>query len=255
MLLPLRSKVSDRMTYGEMAAVYDVLMKDVPYEDWVSFTLNYSSGHKILDMGCGTGEIAIRLAEKGYQITGVDFSEDMLAIAHDKARTSADIQWLKQDIRQLEGLENFDTVVSFFDVLNYITSLEELRAVFQQTHSVLKPGGTFLFDVHSLNHLKEHMSGQTFSEVYEDITYIWFCEPGEIPDTFIHDLTFFVQNSRGDYSRFDEYHTQRGYTIDVLKEELHRAGFEIKDIAADLERNPVLHDTDGDRIFFICTRK
>lgn len=243
------------MTYGEMAFVYDLLMQDVPYEEWVSFTEDHSSGKNILDMGCGTGEITIRLAEKGYQMTGVDFSEDMLSIANDKTPPHVSIHWLQQDIRNLAGLTDFDTVISYFDVLNYITSLDDLKGVFKQTFDVLKPGGTFIFDVHSLVHLQDNMAGETFAEVYDETTYIWFCEPGEQTETFVHDLTFFVQKPDGSYNRFDEYHTQRGYRIDLLKKELNSAGFVITAVYADLKREPVHNDEEGNRLFFICKRK
>ncbi|WP_028783279.1 class I SAM-dependent DNA methyltransferase [Thalassobacillus devorans] len=243
------------MSYGEMASVYDLLMQDVPYDEWVSFTEDHASGIHMLDMGCGTGEITIRLAEKGYQMTGVDLSEDMLAIANHKTPSHTRIHWLHQDIRNLAGLKDYDTVISYFDVLNYITSLEDLKAVFRQTYNILKPGGTFIFDVHSLSHLQQSMAGKTFAEVYDETTYIWFCEHGEQADTFVHDLTFFIQKPEGSYKRFDEYHTQRGYRMDRLKKELHAAGFIIMAIYADLNREPVHNDADGDRLFFICKRK
>lgn len=78
------------MTYGSFALLYDELMRDVPYEQWVEFVKRQKEsykvkGNKFLDVACGTGEIAIPLSEEGYSVTGVDLSSEMLTIAREKA--------------------------------------------------------------------------------------------------------------------------------------------------------------------------
>src|SRR5690625_3865142 len=98
------------MAYTQMAFYYDFLMKHAPYDEWVSFTekifITYAKNVRtITDLGCGTGEITLRLAQLNYDMIGVDYSMQMLAIADQKSfETKQNIQWMKQDLRQLEGL-------------------------------------------------------------------------------------------------------------------------------------------------------
>src|SRR5690625_6611982 len=87
----------------------------------------------MLDVGCGTGQVTWRLAERGYQMTGVDLSEDMLTEADALAtEKNLSIQWLKQDMTELSGLTDFDLVISYCDVVNYLTDTDKLKQAFQR---------------------------------------------------------------------------------------------------------------------------
>ena len=96
------------VSYQNFAYVYDYLMKDAPYQEWVEFVKKIARKYQldeksILDIGCGTGELAIRLKEAGFQPTGVDLSEEMLAVAIQKANENQhDIPFYHQDMRALE---------------------------------------------------------------------------------------------------------------------------------------------------------
>src|SRR5690625_303092 len=125
------------MAYRHMAYYYDQLMKDAPYDKWINFTTsvfeNYQQPIKLVaDLGCGTGEITTRLAKQNYHMYGVDYSSDMLTFADQKARhKQVQVEWLKQDLRALTGLEGLDAVISYCDVINYITSEADLNNVFR----------------------------------------------------------------------------------------------------------------------------
>src|SRR5690625_2477574 len=166
------------MAYKQMAYVYDQLMKEAPYDQWLDFTKEafQQSGNqikKVADLGCGTGEITTLLAKEGYDMIGIDYSSDMLTYAEQKASAEKlSVQWLHQDLRDLDGLANLDAAISFCDVINYITSEEELAAVFKRVADSLKPGGLFLFYFFLLLHLEQHLTNMTFVEVTVDITVI-----------------------------------------------------------------------------------
>lgn len=247
------------MAYQQMAYLYDKLMEEAPYDQWLNFTQEafHNSGktiNTIADIGCGTGVITSKLAKAGYQLTGVDYSGDMLTYAeHTANEQNISVQWLQQDLRELQGLENFDAAVSYCDVINYITAADELERAFNNIANILKPGGLFLFDVHSLFHVQHNFINQTFADVLEDTSYIWFCMEGDYPGEMYHDLTFFSLD--GDkYSRFDEYHHQRTYSITFYKELLKNSGFENIRMYADFSTNEdSIHD-EAERIFFTATK-
>ncbi|MGI8316077.1 class I SAM-dependent DNA methyltransferase [Halobacillus mangrovi] len=242
------------MSYHQMAQVYDRLMADAPYDDWVKFTKNmikefHPHVKAVLDAGCGTGEITHRLHGGEFVLTGVDLSEEMLAMAQQKNPRSG-IQWLHQDMTQLEGINHYDCVISYCDVLNYLTDEISVRNAFTSIYDALNSKGLFLFDVHSIDHIHEDLYGSTFAEVYDELSYVWFCDPGETDNSVVHDLTFFLKD--GDkYTRFDERHNQKGYPINDLQHWLEEAGFKIKRICADFDEKP---STVGDRLFFVCQK-
>lgn len=249
------------MVYQQIAALYDRLMIDAPYNDWLHFTSEIfdMSGRtikKVADLGCGTGKITTGLAKAGYEMIGVDYSTDMLAYAEQRASSERlNIQWIHQDLRDLNGIGSMDAVVSYCDVMNYITSELELISVFNHVADMLLPGGLFIFDVHSLYHVENNLVGQTFAETDDDVSYIWFCSPGETSGEMYHDVTFFVQTRDNKYERFEEYHHQRTYSIDFYQKLLHKAGLEIIDVYGDfsLQENSVHEKTE--RIFFVVRKK
>jgi SAM-dependent methyltransferase len=104
------------------------------------------AGSKILDAGCGTGTLALALADAGYDVTGVDLSEALLAVARTKDRRGA-VRWVQGDITALELAERFDLVTSVADVLNHLESLDEWERAFRRFAAHLQPGGHLFFDV------------------------------------------------------------------------------------------------------------
>ncbi|MFD1850216.1 class I SAM-dependent DNA methyltransferase [Oceanobacillus bengalensis] len=246
------------MAYQQMANLYDKLMSEAPYDEWANFTIEKLKNrdiNKMVDLGCGTGEITTRLSAAGYQLIGVDNSTDMLAYAEHKANErNLSIQWLHQDLRELEGLSDIDVAVSYCDVINYITEEEELQNVFQRTFDLLKNGGIFLFDVHSLHQVENHYKNNTFADVLDDAAYIWYCSQGDVPGEMYHDLTFFSLDD-GKYIRFDEYHHQRTYSIQFYEKILYEAGFENVKIYADFSLNQENIHENAERIFFSAEKR
>lgn len=246
------------MTYEGFAYLYDQLMKDVPYEDWVKLIQVKSQqyqleGKKILDLACGTGEMAVRLAALGYGVTGVDLSANMLTVAEEKASsTGQTIEFLQQDMAELELIDTYDLIGIFCDSLNYLQTEIEVQNTFQRIKLYLKKGGLFIFDVHSLYKMNEIFIDHTFSYDEAGICYIWNCFEGEYPNSVDHELTFFVEDETGKYDRVDESHSQRTFSHDTYAEWLEQAGFEILEIIGDFSDTP---QPNSERIFFIATLK
>ncbi|MDY0396741.1 class I SAM-dependent DNA methyltransferase [Virgibacillus halophilus] len=248
------------MSYQELALYYDRFMADAPYDEWVTFMKEVFSkyqlsGKRVADLGCGTGEIAWRIAAENYQVIAIDNSENMLSIAAQKAdKQKVPIEFLHQDLRELQGLSELDAAVSFCDVINYIVEPEDLRKVFQATSESLRIGGLFVFDVHSISHVEADLIDHTFALEEADCSYIWFCTAGDMPGEMYHDLTFFVREKSSElYRRFEETHHQRTYDVAFYKSLLLESGFAVKSVCGDFGlNNPVSDETE--RIFFIAEK-
>ncbi|MUT66276.1 class I SAM-dependent methyltransferase [Paenibacillus sp. NEAU-GSW1] len=250
--------------YGQFASVYDRLMADMPYDKWRQFAescwARYGEPSTVVDLGCGTGSIAIPLALSGRSVYGIDLSADMLAVASSKwdDRRSASIArggsivWLQQDMRDWQLAEPADCVISFCDCINYLTEEEDVESAFRAAHEGLKEDGLFMFDVHAPSVLERYAEGQPFVLDEEEVAYIWTCEFDEERCEIEHQLTIFAQEQGERFRRFEELHTQRAYDPDWIKAALLRAGFSAVELFADFELQPA--DSDSERLFFVARR-
>ena len=139
--------------FRDYANYYDVLYHEKDYEDECDFLeqiweeLSSEPISRILDLGCGTGGHALPLAQRGYDVTGVDRSKQMLAISKAKAiRANLSVEFQQSDIRDLELGQTFDAVISMFAVMSYQTTNDDLAAAFHTARRHLVPGGLFVFD-------------------------------------------------------------------------------------------------------------
>lgn len=247
------------MSYTNFAKVYDELMKDVPYEKWVRFFEEKVDNYKfpvksILDVGCGTGELAILLSKKGYSVTGVDLSEEMLSIAFEKvSKAGVSVHLYEQDMRELEGLGSFDCIQIACDSLNYLHDLNEIKTTFDRVSDHLIENGLFLFDVHSIWKMKNLFNDQTYAENGEEVSYIWHALEGEVPNSVVHDLTFFILNEKTEqYERFDEIHEQLTFSVDTYASILESTGFELLEVVGDFGETDI---ETAERILFVARKK
>ena len=140
--------------YTEFATVYDTFMDNVPYEAWEKYLVDILKAEGIndgllLELGCGTGRMTRLLAAEGYDMIGVDNSEEMLSVAREYTMENTEILYLLQDMREFELYGTIRAVVSVCDSMNYIMSEEDLRQVFSLVNNYLDPGGIFIFDMNT----------------------------------------------------------------------------------------------------------
>lgn len=235
--------------YEEFAGVYDELMDDTPYGQWGDRIDNLihrfgvskperdveqvldSERNLVVDLGCGTGTLAELMYEKGYDVIGVDASEDMLNIAMGKREKSgSEILYLLQDMRELELYSTVGTIYSVCDSLNYITEEEELSAVFRLVENYLFPGGIFIFDFNTVYKYREVIGNTTIAENREDCSFIWenFYDAEEELNEY--DLTVFIREEEEVFRKFTETHLQRGYTVEQMRRLVEQAGMAVVEI-------------------------
>ncbi len=243
-------------SYTHLAQVYDFLMQDSPYDRWLEWVGDFWREHgqprTVLDLGCGTGNIAIPLAKQGHQVVGIDLSSEMLAMAFEKAqRAQVKVKWLEQDMRTLEAPQA-DSVISLCDSFSYLTEEEDVQQAFQQVYDHLTPGGYFLFDVHSPYKITHIFGENTFTLLEEDIAYIWncFCDADRLEVE--HQLTFFIKQPNGLFQRLEESHVQRAYQPTQMIQWLREAGFTEIKLTADFANLPP--NRESERLFYAARR-
>lgn len=213
--------------YTSFAQVYDLFMDNVPYEQWGEYLNNLFKEYGIddgllLDLGCGTGKLTRYMAEKGYDMIGVDYSYEMLDIA--KGQSDESILYLLQDMREFELYGTVRGIYSACDSLNYILEEDELKEVFALVNNYLEPGGLFVFDLNSPFKYKTLLAENTFAENREEGSFIW--ENYFDEDINEYDLTLYIKGEDDSFQRFQEVHYQKCYELSTIKRLLKEAGME-----------------------------
>lgn len=227
--------------YTGFAQVYDTFMDNVPYEEWADYYKEILREHGImdgivLDLGCGTGSMTELLAEQGYDMIGVDNSEEMLDLAMEKrAASGQDILYLLQDMRKFGLYGTVRAVISACDSVNYLTEPGDLVKVFSLVNNYLDPGGLFLFDFNTEYKYRELLGDTTIAENREECSFIWenYYDLQERINEY--DLTIFVREGEL-YRKFEETHFQRGYTVSEVADALREAGLELVALYDDFTR-------------------
>lgn len=214
--------------YTDFAAVYDKFMEETPYDEWCKVIVdklkeNGISGGLACDLGCGTGEMTRRLRDNGFDMIGIDFSEEMLSVARGKEGESQDILYLCQDMREFELYGTVRAIVSVCDSVNYITDPKDLLETFRLVNNYLDPGGIFIFDFNTEYKYRDVIGDTTIAENDEDAAFIWENYYDEDTNINEYDLTFFVKEGNL-FRRFSETHYQRGYTFEEMKNLIEKSG-------------------------------
>ena len=244
--------------YTGFAEVYDLFMDQVPYEKWsrriTEILKEYGiSDGLVLDLGCGTGSMTELLADAGYDMIGVDASEEMLELAYEKrAESGHDILYLLQDMREFELYGTVRAIVSVCDPLKYITEEEELLHVFRLVRNYLDPDGVFFFDMNTIYKYSKMLGETTIAENREEGSFIWenYYDPEEQLNQY--DLTLYIRDEDDRYTRFEETHIQKAYALERVLELLQQAGMKAEQIF-DSDTGKEVTDTTGK--FCIAARK
>ena len=245
--------------YTSFAEVYDRFMDNIPYKEWCEYVTGLLNEYEIrdgliLDLGCGTGSLTELLADRGYDMIGVDNSEDMLQIAMDKREKSGkDILYLMQDMREFELYGTVRAVLSICDCMNYILEYEDLVEVFRLVNNYLDPRGIFIFDLNTIYKYETLMGESTIAEDREECSFIWdnyYDKESKINE---YDLSLFIKQEEDLYRKYTENHYQRAYSLEEVKRAINEAGMDFVAAFDAFTQNPV-KDT-SERIYIIARER
>lgn len=250
--------------YTGFAGVYDLFMDNIPYKEWGEYLCGLLKEYQItdgivVDMGCGTGGITEQLALAGYDMIGIDNSEEMLSIARDKKLnykkedSRNEILYLLQDMRELELYGTAKAIVSICDSINYILEEEDLLTVFQLVNNYLDANGLFIFDLNTEYKYKEILGEQIIAENREEASFIWenyYYSKEQINE---YDLTIYVKEEGDLYRRFCETHYQKSYSLETIQTLLDKAGMEFVTAYDAFTKEPP--HKDSERIYIIARER
>ncbi len=223
------------MFYDLIAPFYDNINGSLDYSEWADFIeeivrREYRISPELwLDLGCGTGRMTLELLRRGYDMTGVDISPEMLDIARCSAEAeglSDKLLLLCQDMREFELYGTVDVTVSCLDCINHLTKLSDVKRCFSLVHNYLSPDGLFIFDVNGKYKFENIYSDRAYVMEEDGGVCIWqnyYNEKTKICDFYI---TLMNECSDGRYMRYDEQSREKMYTLASLKRALSECGFE-----------------------------
>ena len=235
-------------------------MEDVPYKEWSRWIAEMLRAHGIedglvLDLACGTGVMTELLAEAGYDMIGIDQSEEMLERALDRKEQSGhDILYLCQDMREFELYGTVRAIVSVCDSMNYVLEEEAfLDILTAAAENYLDYGGLFLFDLNTEYKYRMLLGEQTIAENREEGSFIWENSYDEEEKINEYELTLFIREDSGYYRKYEEVHYQRAYPLDTVKELVARSGLKLLQVCDAYTGEPVREDSE--RICVVCRRE
>lgn len=242
--------------YTDFAGVYDMFMDNIPYEEWCEYIVSLLREHGVkdgllLDLGCGTGTLTEMLADKGYDMIGVDNSEEMLAVAMEKrAESGRDILYLLQDMREFELYGTVKAIISICDSINYILEPEELLKVFKLVNNYLDPGGVFIFDCNTEYKYTELLGDQTIAEDREESSFIWDNYYDEEERINEYKLSLFIKETEDLYRKHTEYHYQRCYSVEEITKLIEASGMKLLAVYDAMTKEQPTDESE--RIYFIA---
>lgn len=226
--------------YQNFAAFYDRYFKDVDYIQLANFLEDVfaRSGHYInkkpelvLDLGCGTGNMTFELAARGYDMIGLDISEEMLQIASGK-ETSSNILWINQDMCDFELFGTVGAIVCFLDGINHITSKWDFKRLFKLVNNYLDPGGVFVFDLLSEYYFKYEIGNNVFCESDDDGSCFWSSKYDEKKKLCQYDITCYTKiDEQNDlFKRSDDTNLERAWSYTDVYDAASDAGLKLCNI-------------------------
>lgn len=229
--------------YEALAASYDSLTQDIPYKEMLAYMETLLHRHEVypetvLDLACGTGSMSVLLAEAGYRVLAADQSEDMLAMAWEKASTLEENQpyFVCQPMERLRLPYPVDWVCCCLDSLNYVTDPQKVREALSRVYQSLTPGGVLIFDINSPEKLTG-LDGQVFLDENEDTYCVWRAEFDREENICYYGMDLF-QRRKKLWERSFEEHREYAYSVEQLTDYLQQAGFAVIEVYGDqsLER-------------------
>ena len=216
--------------YGSFAKGYHKLMADNDYEKFADYYEKIFEKFRIspglvLDLGCGSGSLTAIMADRGYDMIGIDISPEMLGIAQEENRRD-NILYLCQDMRSFELYGTVDAIYSSLDCVNYLTSAKDILKMLKLLKNYLNPGGIMIFDMNTSYYFENILHGKTHIFENEDVYLVWQSDFSKKTGICRFYLDMFYREGEA-YERFYEEQRERAYGISEIAAVTEEAGHKL----------------------------
>lgn len=236
------------MSYETFAYYYDSLMDPQFYDDYESFILRQCEFDNVLELGCGTGEIAIRLAKLNKDVFATDLSSDMLEVAKQKAMyENVNLRLQRVDMTDFSTSYQVDLVLCLCDSLNYLLNPDDILLAFSNVYHSLKNDGTFIFDVNSL--YKMNVILKDYHEFDKDDEFVFDWNVELLDDGYVHHHVYIEDKVNGDIVNEDHY--QKTYCVSQYIYWLNDVGFKNIEYYSDFNE----YYQNCERVIFVCRKE
>lgn len=246
------------MSYSNLSKYYDQLTENVNVEvrgEYISNFLlrNNASDGIMLDLACGTGQMSVFFAKKGYDVIGVDASEEMLSVAGmNSTRANVNILFICQKMQELNLYGTIKSCVCTMDSINHLLSEEDVLNSFGKVSLFMEQNGIFVFDVNTIYKHREVLADNVFVYDQDDVFLVWQNE--YYNDTNEVDIIIDLFEKKGNvYTRKSEEFAERAYSVDFLSQALVKSGFEVLGVYNELEESECRENSE--RIYFVARKK
>ncbi|GAA2592410.1 class I SAM-dependent methyltransferase [Winogradskya consettensis] len=221
---------SVRDLYDAVADEYDQITRHNDYDEWVGLYAGLierhgAPGERLLDIGAGTGQASIRLAEAGFAVTAVDISAEMLRQARAKPGADA-VQFVVTDLRELPDLGTFDVAVALGEPFVYLVGETELAAALRGVARLLAAGGLLIFDLVTAGFCRRYRTYVAVDETADRVTVIRGAEPRQDPRGADYLLDQFTTDDGVTWRRTSQRHSFSYFAPETVDRLLREAGLE-----------------------------
>lgn len=235
------------MSYETFSYYYDSLMDPQFYEDYYAFIRQHCTFKDVLELGCGTGEIAIRLAKDNVTVYATDLSSDMLEVAKQKAiANNVNLLLQRVDMSDFSISEQMDLVLCLCDSLNYLLDAKDVQKTFYNVYQSLKEKGTFVFDVDSLYKMNVILKDYKEDEIDDEFEFHWHVDL--IENGYVHHHVYIEDKLEKEV--VEEEHYQKTYTVEEYKQWLNNVGFKNIEVYSDFHD----YQDNCERVIFVCRK-
>ena len=243
-------------SYQTFAYLYDELTQNVEYEKRCDYILSFfeKNGIKsgtVLDLACGTGSMSIPFMKKGYNIIGLDYSEEMLEIASNRlSEVGNNFSLLKAKMQEFELSEKADACICCLDSINHLNNIDDVQTTFKNVYDSLNDNGLFVFDVNTVYKHNEVLADNTFVFDEDDYYLVWDNEA--VDDRTVRILLDMFLFNGENYDRFSEEFEETAYSVEELSTLLKNSGFVNIKVYDELSYDEPKNDSE--RLYFVCKK-